>query len=359
MADKKFKWYGEFDPTLGSKHKKKVKGGSMSTGSQWSGFGGSSTGGGSGNYGSKSAGFHQGGCQHMGKIKVFEFDGRAVYGAGSSIVVDETTRAVIDLSGSAASEIGKFDLAQAAKSFFGHTCDEPFKNAVLSALAKDDQTKPVYVRLDWPDMGIPKGNIGVAFWRAVWNLLPTGTEGQPAKIIVNCMGGHGRTGTALSALLICNGGYSWADAVNYVRLHHCTNAVESNSQIDYLKALSQRAGTIAKGINLELADQLDAIVKAKAPQQQATVYTPPTDNGTGPNAAPELQPKDPPVTGGPIIMQTQPPVVDDQGTLKLDQLPGVRMVLILDPVANNRPVWVATQIYQQLHHAKAIYGAKF
>lgn len=53
-----------------------------------------------------------------------------------------------------------------------------------------------------------------------------------AKIHVGCIGGHGRTGTFLAALVAFMGVSD--DPIAYVREHHCKKAVESKSQIKFL-----------------------------------------------------------------------------------------------------------------------------
>lgn len=52
------------------------------------------------------------------------------------------------------------------------------------------------------------------------------------KVHVGCIGGHGRTGTVLAALVAHMMGEK--DAITYVRKNYCTKAVESSSQIKFL-----------------------------------------------------------------------------------------------------------------------------
>jgi hypothetical protein len=54
---------------------------------------------------------------------------------------------------------------------------------------------------------------------------------KKAKIHAGCIGGHGRTGTFLAALV---SHYGEKDAIEYVRQHYCQKAVESAKQVDYL-----------------------------------------------------------------------------------------------------------------------------
>jgi hypothetical protein len=56
---------------------------------------------------------------------------------------------------------------------------------------------------------------------------------QGKKVHIGCIGGHGRTGTALAALVQVMTGE--ANAINYVRKHYCKKAVESKSQINFLQ----------------------------------------------------------------------------------------------------------------------------
>ena len=53
------------------------------------------------------------------------------------------------------------------------------------------------------------------------------------KIHVGCIGGHGRTGTFLAALVSLYEDLT-DDPIKYVREHHCKKAVESKSQIKFL-----------------------------------------------------------------------------------------------------------------------------
>lgn len=52
------------------------------------------------------------------------------------------------------------------------------------------------------------------------------------KVHVGCIGGHGRTGTFLSALVSL---YGITDAIQYVRKNYCKKAVESSKQVEFLQ----------------------------------------------------------------------------------------------------------------------------
>lgn len=52
------------------------------------------------------------------------------------------------------------------------------------------------------------------------------------SVHVGCMGGHGRTGTVLAALVKVVTGE--VDAITWVRTHYCKKAVESKAQVNFL-----------------------------------------------------------------------------------------------------------------------------
>jgi len=52
------------------------------------------------------------------------------------------------------------------------------------------------------------------------------------KVHIGCIGGHGRTGTVLSAIIAQAKGEK--DAIQWVRKHYCKKAVESSEQIQFL-----------------------------------------------------------------------------------------------------------------------------
>jgi len=92
--------------------------------------------------------------------------------------------------------------------------------------------------IDWPDMGAPP--LPFQFWKdLLQEFRSRGKSGKPFKVLIFCVGGHGRTGTALTALyMIQNKGKIGAiDAMTSVRESYCSHAVESESQKTYLKGL--------------------------------------------------------------------------------------------------------------------------
>jgi len=92
------------------------------------------------------------------------------------------------------------------------------------------------VELDWPDYGVPV--LQKPFWL---DLIETINEEWLAKRIKGvtccCVGGHGRTGTAL-AILAGLTGASKFDPVLFIRKHYCSRVVESDSQIKYIEEMT-------------------------------------------------------------------------------------------------------------------------
>ena len=128
-----------------------------------------------------------------------------------------------------------FDLARSIKSNI--KMNEAAKaNPIFTRLCKADTP---FVEIDWPDFGIPKLN--VEFWDDLIDVLKEFTAEHDSKTVratFCCMGGHGRTGTALAILAYkfdtCDVGQS---PVAKVRADYCERTVECESQLRYIEAM--------------------------------------------------------------------------------------------------------------------------
>lgn len=85
--------------------------------------------------------------------------------------------------------------------------------------------------LDWPDYGI------IEWPLEFWTDLMTHIDKNNLKVCVFCMGGHGRTGTAVAAMMMVSLNYTAYDAVEWLRKNYCKKVVESKSQVEYLQWL--------------------------------------------------------------------------------------------------------------------------
>jgi protein-tyrosine phosphatase len=91
--------------------------------------------------------------------------------------------------------------------------------------------------LPWPDGGAP------VCPRDMERVLSYGLEATRAGrfVEIGCHAGHGRTGTALAALMIL-GGAGLDEALERVLADYCEFAVETIAQEHYLRELAHRVG---------------------------------------------------------------------------------------------------------------------
>jgi hypothetical protein len=87
--------------------------------------------------------------------------------------------------------------------------------------------------LIWPDFGVPHEARPVL--KALQFLRGRAQSGQHVEI--GCVGGHGRTGTALACLAVL-GGTPPQHAVAWVRANYCSEAVETPEQAAFVSSLS-------------------------------------------------------------------------------------------------------------------------
>lgn len=92
--------------------------------------------------------------------------------------------------------------------------------------------KPRLITLNWPDYGVFPAKTD--FWQELWAMI---TEEGTKDLLIACQGGHGRTGTALASLMVCNFDYAPAEAAELIRKEHCKNAIETESQVVYINRL--------------------------------------------------------------------------------------------------------------------------
>jgi Protein-tyrosine phosphatase len=79
--------------------------------------------------------------------------------------------------------------------------------------------------LDWLDFAVPDDAAKVA--NVLRMLLDRARGGE--RVEIGCLGGHGRTGTALACLAVLSGLPS-GEAVDWVRSNYCPEAVETADQ---------------------------------------------------------------------------------------------------------------------------------
>ena len=81
-----------------------------------------------------------------------------------------------------------------------------------------------HAHVDWPDFGLPADP--AAFVASLEDVLARARRGEVVEL--GCLGGHGRTGTALACLATLAGVEN--DPVDWVRSTYCERAVETDDQ---------------------------------------------------------------------------------------------------------------------------------
>lgn len=159
-------------------------------------------------------------CSHKGDKVIFESQGKQLCASNNSSL-DEWSgkwQLIIDLA-------GVVSVPNTAP-FISTAAPARFKE-LSKYVGKERELPSEVLRLYWTDMGIPP--VGLAFWQSLWEQLP-------AKTVIACMGGHGRTGTCLASFMITNG-VDYYSAVETVRTEHCHKAIETIGQERYLHEL--------------------------------------------------------------------------------------------------------------------------
>ena len=87
--------------------------------------------------------------------------------------------------------------------------------------------------LHWKDFGVPDA---AQLRSSLESVLTRARAGEVVEL--GCIGGHGRTGTALACLAVMTGTPA-AEAVAWVRAHHCSEAVETDEQHRFVEAFTR------------------------------------------------------------------------------------------------------------------------
>lgn len=105
---------------------------------------------------------------------------------------------------------------------------------IMPELEKAAQDKRI--KLSWKDYGVPR--LGKGDWEILVKELRAEVKRlEVKKILVCCVGGHGRTGTALAILAGLMGAVK-DDPVKFIRENYCKKAVESNAQLKYVEEVT-------------------------------------------------------------------------------------------------------------------------
>lgn len=92
---------------------------------------------------------------------------------------------------------------------------------------------PPILEVTWADFDTP--HLDAEWWAALFDFLISDDRPEGFAVAIHCVGGHGRTGTAL-AILAALGGEN--DPVEFIRRMYCPSAVESSAQIEYIENMT-------------------------------------------------------------------------------------------------------------------------
>jgi hypothetical protein len=116
--------------------------------------------------------------------------------------------------------------------------DDPYARETAPAfgLYLDERWDPPWPHehLAWPDFGVPDPDELSA---VLPPLLERARESDSVEI--GCLGGHGRTGSALACLAVLTG-VPADGAVDWVRAHYCAKAVETDEQRVFVENFGRR-----------------------------------------------------------------------------------------------------------------------
>ncbi len=167
-------------------------------------------------------------CKHSPR-KAFQLDGVSYYGATGSDRASLNEKMVyvgLALATGYAGSTTYWPIITAK--------DQKYKDLEILCMKAPE---PVVV-VDWPDYGFPP--LANTFWQALHDKLKENAPKDAAGIAhvtFYCVGGHGRTGTALAAMAIAVAGQENGEAIELVREIYCSQAVESIAQEKYLEVL--------------------------------------------------------------------------------------------------------------------------
>lgn len=119
--------------------------------------------------------------------------------------------------------------------------DYPMTND-LQRFVRQEKTANKLIHLDWDDRQAPP--VYVEFWPALVVKLEAEAAAlkRPLKVLTICQGGHGRSGSSLTILMMLWSDYSPLDAITHLRAIHCPRAIESKVQHEYLNAVGKMLG---------------------------------------------------------------------------------------------------------------------
>jgi hypothetical protein len=171
-------------------------------------------------------------CSHP-TTPIFQFKKCSIYaGTPAEAKRLRSIELIIDISGyfRRENEEDLVELNKVAKLKFGKS------RAVQKLMSYHFQPAEPKMYIDWPDMQRPPFS-----WRFVSDLMAM-LGSIKGNVFIHCFGGHGRTGTLLCAIghyinLHTKNAKAPHDMIQHIRSAYCTQAVETSTQILWLKSV--------------------------------------------------------------------------------------------------------------------------
>jgi protein-tyrosine phosphatase len=110
------------------------------------------------------------------------------------------------------------------------------RNADLFSEISSFVSSPDVIVIPWKDMSPP--SLRFPFWKYIIEKIESFSN-ENMDVLVTCIGGHGRTGTFLTAILMEKYRCTAASAIKFVRKEYCRRAIETESQLGYLKTFQK------------------------------------------------------------------------------------------------------------------------
>lgn len=117
--------------------------------------------------------------------------------------------------------------------------------------AVHDPASTKVLKIRWNDRAAPP--VYPSFWPALLKELEKlqSKMERPLDVLTICQGGHGRSGSALVALMMCMTDYTPLDALTHIRALHCARAIESKEQHVYLNLVAKELGREENALEAE------------------------------------------------------------------------------------------------------------
>lgn len=127
------------------------------------------------------------------------------------------------------------------------------------------------ISIDWDDRAAPP--LLPNAWFALTSMLKEDAKKAGGlKVLTVCQGGHGRSGTALTSIMMCLTDYTPLDAIAHLRAIHCPRAIESVVQHGYLNSVADSLGREKDAMDADAVQDFRTHFLTKVTSEYAKPY---------------------------------------------------------------------------------------